>query len=318
VVPNIRVSITINPEMRLGRPSDMVVMIKNKSSRPVFNVRFHMDFPREMRVKPETREGFDRMLPGDEKGIVYTLIPTVVGEIIKRDVGIEYRDEEGNEYKEGITPVVFRKSLKEEPLLVKTESEVESVLGPEGLKHLERAGKKRSYIQGLITASPISEAEYMALEGRLDSCSHGFSLGGVGIDTISSHILEECRSFTLIGMREFRNERLFLFSGRSRTEERAWLLTVAVKRDGDIFNVLFKAYSDRKEGLEEFLSTVSDIVKYTIITMNFAKEVEKIEVKKVINIIDSIVQRSDIGSGPGELKSRTITVRDSVVQRSGV
>ncbi len=318
VVPNIAVSTSINPKLRLGRPSDFVVLIRNRSSSPVRDVKLRMEFPKEMRVRRETQDSFERILPGDEKGVVYTLIPAIVGESIKRDIGIKYRDEEGNEYRERITPVVFRGAMKEEPLPVKTAGEVGRVLGEEGLKHLERARKKRGYIQGLVTANPLSEGEYLTLKGKFSSCSHGFSLGGISLDTISAHILEECSVFTLIGMREFRHERLFLFSGRSRTELRTWLLTVAVKKDGDIFNVLFTAYSDKKEGLAGFLDNIADIVKYTIITMNFAKEVEKIEVRKVINIIDSIVQRSDIGGGRGELKSSKVTVQDSVVQRAGV
>ncbi len=318
VVPNMGVSISINPRLRLGRPSDFVVLIKNRSSSPVFDVRFHMEFPKEIRVRRETRDSFESILPGDEKGIVYTLVPTIVGESIKRGVEIEYRDGDGNKYRESVSPVVFRQALRGEVPPGRTGDEAGNILGPEGLKHLERAGKKRGYIRGLITANPMSEGGYLALAGRLNSCSRGFSLGGVGMDTISSHILEECRVLTLIGMRELRHERLFLFAGRSQTGMRVYLLTAAVKKDGDIFNVLFKAYSDRKEGLEEFLDNIADIVKYTIITMNFAKEVERIEIKKVINIIDSIVQRSNIGGGRGELKSRELTIKDSVVQRSGV
>lgn len=318
VVPNLEVSTSINPKLRLGRPSDFVVLIRNRSSSPVLDVKLRMGFPKEMRARRETQDSFESIGPGEEKGMVYTLIPTIVGESVERNAGIEYSDEAGNKYQESITPVVFRGALEGEPLPSRTKSEVEKMLGPEGLKHLERARKKRGYIQGLVTANPLSEAEYLALKGRFPSCSRGFTLGGVSLDTISEHILKECSVFTLIGMREFRNERLFLFSGRSRNELRTWLLTSAVKKDGRAYNVLFTAYSDKKKGLREFLDNIADIVKYTIITMNFAKEVEKIEVKKVITIIDSIVQRSNIGGNGGELKSKKIRIKDSVVQRAGV
>ena len=105
---------------------------------------------------------------------------------------------------------------------------------------------------------------------------------------------------------------MFLFSGVNL--DTVYLLTVAVREEEGLLNVLFKAYSNIKEKLENFLNNIADIVEYTSMVMSSAKEVEKIEVKQVIKIIDSIVQRSQIGSPSA--KTKETVIKDSVVQRS--
>jgi len=60
---------------------------------------------------------------------------------------------------------------------------------------------------------------------------------------------------------------------------------------------------------------LSEILKYTIIAMSFATEIEKIEVKETINIVDSVVQRSKIGEKLRK-KGKDVQIKDSVVQKT--
>ena len=94
------------------------------------------------------------------------------------------------------------------------------------------------------------------------------------------------------------------------------MLTVAVKEDGGPITILFKAYSNKKEALDKFITACSDLVEYTIMVMTSAKEVEKIEVNQVVKIIDSIIQRSNIGADIA--KNKETVVKDSVVQRAQI
>jgi hypothetical protein len=77
---------------------------------------------------------------------------------------------------------------------------------------------------------------------------------------------------------------------------------------------MFRAASDKKHGIHGFLNEIVSELKHMIHMESSAKEIGIIRNEQVINIIDSVVQRSSFSlDGKASVK-----VEDSIVQRSEV
>jgi hypothetical protein len=78
---------------------------------------------------------------------------------------------------------------------------------------------------------------------------------------------------------------------------------------------MLRAVSDKPHGLNGFLNeTVADL-RHVISTVQSAQEIGVIKKEQVINIIDSIVQRTTFGGGEG---GASFNIKDSVVQRTTI
>ena len=311
VTPNVEVIISSNPPLRLNRPSNFVILARNKSLSSIKHVKFFANFPDSLTVRQLTKTDFERISPEEEKGAVFSITPLVVGESKVTGIKIEYKDEYDDKHENMVGSFVLREALEEEKTQ-KTKSQVLEELGKSGVEYLKSIEAKRKELK--LSPYPLSQEEYLKLAGKHFSSEKGYTLRNIPLDYLTSHILNACEDMALINSYNFENERLFLFSGVDL--DRVYLLTVAVRQEESLLNVLFKAYSNKQETLEKFLNNIADIIEYTSMVMSSAKEVEKIEVKQVIKIIDSIVQRSQIGSPSA--KTKETVIKDSVVQRAGV
>ncbi len=311
IIPNIEVITSINPEARLNKPSDFIILVKNKSSSKIRRVDISAKFPDSLKVTPLTKTSFDFVEPGEEKGAVFAVTPLLVGETKISNITIKYKDELGVEYEDKVEPFLVEE-IDKEPEVKKTYKEIASELGKTGVEYLKAIEKRRSEID--ISAHPISEEEFVRLTKTYPSAQRGYTLNHVSIDHVTTHIIDACAAMTLISIHKFEKENLFLFSGINLGT--IYLLTVAVKEQDGLITVLFKSYSNKKEVLDKFIMACSDLVEYTIMVMTSAKEVEKIEVNQVVKIIDSIIQRSNIGADVA--KNKETIVKDSVVQRTNV
>ncbi|MBI4163593.1 MAG: hypothetical protein HY512_01910 [Candidatus Aenigmarchaeota archaeon] len=311
VVPNIEVITSINPPARLNKPSDFIVLIKNKSESKIKGVQIYARFPDSLKVIPTTKTYFESINPDEEKGAVFSVTPIIVGETKITNIVVRYRDELGVKYEENIEPF-FVKEIVAEPEIKKSYKEVVNELGKTGIEYLKTIEKKRREID--VGAHPISQEEFLRSTKTFFSEQRGYTLDHISLDHVVSHILDACSSMTLISSHKFENESLLLFSGINLGT--IYLLTIGVKEDGGLVNVLFKGYSNRKDSLGNFVGACADLVEYTTMVMSSAKEVEKIEVNQVIKIIDSIVQRSKIGADIA--KNKETVVKDSIVQRAQV
>ena len=90
------------------------------------------------------------------------------------------------------------------------------------------------------------------------------------------------------------NEKLLFFSGKSTIEKLHYLLTVAIKKEHNFISIAFQGYSSKKEALVGFLSEITDCIRYSIGALKTTKEVTKIEMNNVQNIIDSVLVRSKV------------------------
>ncbi len=296
VKPCVKVKAAVNPPLRLNRPSDFVLVVKNLSSSSLKDVKFFVNFPKDFVVKKYAGNVVDTIKPGDEKGLAYSLTPKTVGRTTLNDISIDYTDDYGVRYETHVNPVVLEETISD-PLGSGKENNVQKES-----KHLE------------FEANPIMEEDYVSLANKYKSVEKGFTLNNISIDHLAEHVLDECCNFTLIGHHDHKDERLFMFSGRR--EGKVYLLTVALSKKGELVNMVFKLYSEDEIGLGGLLDKISENIRYIAASVSAAKEIQKIEVSEVINIIDSIVQRSNIGQDT--VKDKDVRIKDSIVQRSGV
>jgi len=316
VKPNIEIKPYLKNRPEVGKYSYFVISVKNNSSGPLTNVELNVDFPIELKVKPITGYFFQEIPGNEEKGFVFKILPTIVGKS-RIEPEIRFMDSNGVEHVRRMEPFILEEVI-ESPERVGIKEEFSKPLPKEDVERIKRIHELKKYIDSVIDPFEISEPEYVALIKKLFRTTKGYTLRGVGIETVSKHVLEECKGSKLVGAHEFKDEALYLFAGKSTREKRIYLLTVVVKEEEGMVYLAFRLYSDQKENMEDFLSKVAEIIKHTIVIMSLAKEVEKIEIKKVINIVDSIVQRSEIGTGEGIEEDKEIDVKDSVVQRTEI
>ncbi len=309
VVPKISVITKLNPKLRFNKMSDFIILVRNESKYEIKDIKFDVDFPKEVSVKKMTRTAFQLLASQDEVGVVFSLTPKAAGRVVIRNVKIVYKDVYGSEYEELLEPIILEESVEQEaPRL--TKDEISKRYGGPGLQKLKEIKEKKSKFD--IAPNPISESEYLKLAEKFYSRQKGYTLDNIDMDTLVSYIVDELVTATEIAYKTPNNDRIMLFSGKHY--DRTLLLTVVIKKEGNLVNLLFKLYSDKESGLDEVLNDLADIIRYTATIMGAAREVEKVEVNEVINIIDSVVQRSNIGAE--RCTGKKIKIKDSVVQRS--
>jgi hypothetical protein len=211
-------------------------------------------------------------------------------------------DEKGVKYEESIAPVIAD--------VAETGSTPKRAF--EGDEHYRTA---KSKFEGSITAYPLSPDLYADLEKRFFHQQRGYTFRKIKGSVVVKHVMDNCKDMEMVSEHKFENEVMLLFS--FTLDNKHNLLTVVVKKDEDFIHLVLKLYAESREDLAGNLERIAGLVRHSIVTGTEAHEVEKVEIKKVINIIDSVVQRSRIGSGgEGEVTNKKVDVKDSVVQRS--
>ncbi len=304
VRPRMQVNSYVSPDPVIKKDSELVILVKNLSSGPVYDVKLDIDFPDIIKSSLSSPDTFNKIGPGEEKGADWKIVPSVVGLQRIAHGSAVMQDERGTEFRQEIRPVVAEVLEREHPerkLFAKKEE--------------FRQEKKR--FDSSITACPISESEYVSLSKGFWNQQRGYTFRGAGPDVVLHHVEENCKDMALVSRHDLGREKMLLYS--FRLEGAHCLLTVVIKQEEGFIHLILKLSSESRDALVPTLQRVSDIIRYTIKTETEASEVEKVEIKKVINIVDSIVQRSQIASGgaEGEVKDKKTSIKDSVVQRTG-
>jgi glycine betaine/proline transport system substrate-binding protein len=144
----------------------------------------------------------------------------------------------------------------------------------------------------------------------------GISFDGVSrgdmiriIDTTCTQRLKQIGEATTVD-----GGKIIYLAGESLGEKATYLLTVLVQKYHGLTQIILRAHSDNKPGLVGFLSEITDSIRHLTTSIQSAKEIGVIEKTQVINIIDSVVQRTHFGGVGGA----DVNVRDSVVTRSKI
>ncbi|MDP3103389.1 MAG: TPM domain-containing protein [Candidatus Methanoperedens sp.] len=168
-----------------------------------------------------------------------------------------------------------------------------------------------------LKEKPVSEGEYSRLAAGSEFVQEGISFKGISIDDLAKFMGETCRHM-LHKVREYdiEGKKVIYLSGESVGEKAYYLLTAVIQEYKGLTQVLLRAYSDKKYGLNGFMNEMADSLRHLVGSVQNAKEIGIIENTQVINIIDSVVQRTSFGVDEGG-KSQ-VNIRDSVVQRSKI
>lgn len=209
----------------------------------------------------------------------------------------------------------------------------EFVLRPRGCIHKEELGatilyKDHHYKKYLLEMRPkevhcvhpfliekaITQTEFLALSKSGYSAEIGVNFENIDAKLMSTFLMQTYRK-KLYKVSEYtiNNETILYLASESIGEKAYYLLTALIKEEEDLTQVMLRAVSDKPHGLNGFLNeTVADL-RHVVETVQSAREIGVIKKEQVINIIDSVVQRTTFAGGEG---GASVNIKDSVVQRT--
>lgn len=166
-----------------------------------------------------------------------------------------------------------------------------------------------------LKEKPMSEGEYSKLAESSEYVQEGISFKGINVEDLAKFMGETCRH-VLYEVKEYELEekKVIYLSGEALGEKAYYLLTAVIQEYKGLTQVVLRAHSDKKHGLNGFINEMAVNIRYLVGSVQNAKEIGIIENTQVINIIDSVVQRTNFGMGEGG--NARVNIRESVVQRS--
>jgi len=171
-----------------------------------------------------------------------------------------------------------------------------------------------------LKEKPMREGEFAQLADASERIQEGLLFIGIGVSEIAGFVKESCaHRLYVIGEHEVDTTKVVHLAGESLGEKAYYLLTAVIRPYEGITQVALRAYSDKPYGLHGFLGEMAGSLRHLVGSAQSAREIGVIEKKQVINIIDSVVQRTTFAGGVGEETGATgVNIEDSVVQRSEI
>jgi len=162
----------------------------------------------------------------------------------------------------------------------------------------------------------LTRADFLALSNSGYLEERGVNFEGISVNKLVDFIFHTCKS-RLYRVDEFSIDRgkILYLAGDALGEKAYYLLTAVVNEHDGITQVMLRAASDKKHGLNGFLNEIVDNLRHLVSSVASAREIGIIKKEQVINIIDSVVQRTSFAAGEG---AASVTIKDSVVQRTEI
>ena len=162
----------------------------------------------------------------------------------------------------------------------------------------------------------MSTGQFLELSSGGYSAEAGLNFEGVSVDQILSFLMQTCTNrLYKVEERSVDGGKILYLSSESIGEKAYYLLTVLIKEEQGLTQVILRAVSDKIHGLQGFLNEIVSELRHLVSTVRSAREIGLIKHEQVINIIDSVVQRSNISV---DGSSGSVNVHDSAVQRSEI
>ena len=168
-----------------------------------------------------------------------------------------------------------------------------------------------------LRGKKMPKAEFLDLSKTGHSAETGLNFRGVDAERLVSYLVQTCRN------RHYKVDDIAIDGGRmlylaseSVGEKAYYLLTVLIKKDGGLTQVLLKAVSDKSHGLNGFLNETVAELRHVVETVQSAQEIGVVKKEQVINIIDSVVQRTSFGAGGRGEGAASVNIEGSLVQRT--
>ena len=183
-------------------------------------------------------------------------------------------------------------------------------------QRVDMAPKEVHCVCPFLRGKKMPKAEFLDLSKTGHSAETGMNFRGVDAERLVSYLVQTCRN------RHYKVDDIAIDGGRmlylaseSIGEKAYYLLTVLIKKDGGLTQVLLKAVSDKSHGLNGFLNETVAELRHVVETVQSAQEIGVVKKEQVINIIDSVVQRSSFGGSGGD-GAASVNIEGSLVQRT--
>ena len=183
-------------------------------------------------------------------------------------------------------------------------------------KHVESMHPKEVHcVCPFLKEMSITRSKFLELSAAGHSIEAGINFEGVTVDQLTSFLMQTCTN-RLYKVDEYSIEggRILYLASESIGEKAYYLLTAIIKENEGLTQVMLRAVSDKSHGLNGFMIEITADLRHVVNTVQSAHEIGVIRKEQVINIIDSIVQRSSFGRGEGGATS--VNIVNSVSQRN--
>ncbi|PXF60809.1 MAG: hypothetical protein C4B59_07415 [Candidatus Methanogaster sp.] len=161
----------------------------------------------------------------------------------------------------------------------------------------------------------ITRAEFLTLldSGYLEE--RGVNFEGIMVDKVVDFLHHTCKNrLYRVDEIPIENGAILYLAGDTLGEKVYYLLTAVVKEYEGVTQVFLRANSDKSHGLNGFLNEILDNLRHLVLSAE-AREIGIIKKEQVINIIDSVVQRTMFAGGES---AASVNIKDSVVQRTEI
>lgn len=166
-----------------------------------------------------------------------------------------------------------------------------------------------------LKEKPMSEGEYSRLAASSEFVQVGISFKGISVEALATFLGETCRQMLYIVKEyELEDKRVIYLSGESLGDKAYYLMTVVIQDYKGLTLVVLRAHSDKKYGLNGFMNEIADSIRHLVGSVQNAKEIGIIENTQVINIINSVVQRTNFNMN--NQGNSQVNIKDSMVQRT--
>jgi len=183
-------------------------------------------------------------------------------------------------------------------------------------KHVEFMRPKEVHcVCPFLKEMSITRRKFLELSTAGHSIEAGINFDGVTVDQLTSFLMQTCTN-RLYKVEEYSIEggRIFYLASESIGEKAYYLLTAIIKENEGLTQVMLRAISDKSHGLNGFMNEITTDLRHVVNAMQSAQEIGIIKKEQVINIIDSVVQRTIFnGSGEG---AASVNIMNSFSQRN--
>jgi formylglycine-generating enzyme required for sulfatase activity len=183
---------------------------------------------------------------------------------------------------------------------------------------LEMRPKEVHCVCPFLKEKAITRADFLSLASSGHIEERGINFEAITIDKLIAFLLHTCQN-RLYRVDEVAVEhgKILYLAADAVGEKAYYLLTAVVVEHEGIIQVLLRASSDKRHGLTGFLNELMENLRHLVSSVAHAREIGIIKQEQVINIIDSVVQRTTFAAAGGE-GAPSVTIKDSVVQRTEI
>ena len=165
-----------------------------------------------------------------------------------------------------------------------------------------------------LKGKPMNRGEFFELSESGHTAEAGLNFQGVDVARLTSFLVQTCKDrHYKVDEHEIEGGTILYLASESIGEKAYYLLTAYIKETDGLTQVMLRAVSDKPHGLNGFLNEIMGSIRHIVSTVQSAWEIGIIKKEQVINIIDSVVQRTTFAGGEG---AGEVNIEGSVLQRT--